>query len=29
MDQRIVDMAEKIMDTESKGYAYVYPSDGA
>ncbi len=28
MDQKTIDMMEKIMDTERMGYAYVYPSDG-
>ncbi len=28
MDQKTVDMMEKIMDTERMGYAYVYPSGG-
>lgn len=28
MDQKIIDMMEKIMDTERMGYAYVYPADG-
>lgn len=29
MDQKIIDMMEKIMDTERMGYAYVYPSDNS
>lgn len=29
MDQKAIDMMEKIMDTERMGYAYVYPSDGS
>ena len=28
MDQKTIDMVEKIMDTETMGYAYVYPVDG-
>lgn len=28
MDQKTIDMMEKIMDTETMGYAYVYPADG-
>lgn len=28
MNQKTIEMMEKIMDTERMGYAYVYPSDG-
>ncbi len=28
MDQKTIDMMERIMDTERMGYAYVYPSAG-
>lgn len=28
MDQKTIDMVNRIMDTERMGYAYVYPSDG-
>lgn len=29
MDQKTIDMVNRIMDTERMGYAYVYPSDGS
>ncbi|MCM1233197.1 MAG: hypothetical protein NC489_24020 [Ruminococcus flavefaciens] len=28
MDQKTIDMVNRIMDTERMGYAYVYPADG-
>lgn len=28
MDQKTIDMVNRIMDTERMGYAYVYPSEG-